>query len=271
MLASKPITIHHSRLLLGLVLLALALQNVLWLVALNETDARWPDAGPIGVMGLAFGQSALGALLLAWGRGWLLVRGVLAIAMILAAACLANQATRAGNFLFIRVWISFMLAHTAVVAVPMVVARFAGLRLEPRGLAIDDDAGRAARRSAGRQFTIGELISLTTLVAVLLAIARWLEAPPGSPLEVALFALVIGTIPWGCALLALRPVSWWWPVLAGVVLCPLVGWLSALTGFPPHDPLPLVGLCCVEGAVLLAVCFVVRAAGYELAWHGGIR
>jgi hypothetical protein len=146
------------------------------------------------------------------------------------------------------------------------IARLAGLRLVTRGVV--NASGIAARRpAASRQFTIGELISLTTLVALLLAMARYLEAPPDSPLGLGLFALTLGTIPCACVTLALLPLAWRWPVLAAAFLCPLAGWLSSLTGFPPEDPGPLIGLSVVEGIVLLAVSFVVRAAGYELAWR----
>jgi hypothetical protein len=57
-------------------------------------------------------------------------------------------------------------------------------------------------------------------------------------------------------------------ILATVAVCPLVGWGLSKTGFPPEHPRELIAMSCLQGALTLGTCAVIRAAGYYLAWPG---
>jgi hypothetical protein len=120
--------------------------------------------------------------------------------------------------------------------------------------------------AASRQYSILSVLVLTTFVAVLLGIARTI-ATWGDVAGIAVFAMACGAIPWVCGTLTLSGFHWQWAVLAAAVVCPLAGLAIAQTGFPPEEHAgQLVAMCCVQGALTVAACAVVRLAGYRLVW-----
>jgi hypothetical protein len=242
--------------LLRLLLAAIVLQDVVWVLVMRSNRDRWPEWTAIVALGLAFCQTGLAALLLVLGTGpgWWKRVAVAALLTILAG-WVGQRATNG-----LATWQGIMLLDLAIVAGPLVVARLAGMRIVP-----DDAAGESA--AASRQYSILGLLILMTLTAVLLAIARAM-APWGEIGQLAVFAISLGAIPWICGPLALSRLPASWPILAASIVCPLAGLAIAQTGFPPNHPLQLIAMCCVQGALAVAACLVVRLAGYGLVWPG---
>jgi hypothetical protein len=125
---------------------------------------------------------------------------------------------------------------------------------------VDEPAGW----HGSRQFTILGLLSLTTLVAIGLAIAQRLQFPWQELGGVVLFTLALGLIPWILVPLTLSRVPLLGGVLAAGVICPVMGVAMAYTGFPPEEPVELAVMCLVMGGVIVVACAVVRVAGYRL-------
>ncbi len=246
--------VDQRRLVLRLLAAAIFLQNLVWLVVLRSSGADWPAVPAVIAMGLVFAQVGLAAVLVVWGSGTLLLRSLVAIPLIFFAAILAARSTNEN----LPAWISILLAITVIVGAPLSIARLAGVWIvkscEPLNMA------------GSRQFTIFGILTLTTLVAVILGIGRllfpWREIG-----GVALFALALGGIPWICAPTALAADRWHGIVIPAVVVCPLAGWLISLTGFPPEQhKVALIAMACIQGALTIGACAVVRVAGYRLVW-----
>jgi hypothetical protein len=245
----------HRRLLVRLLAAAILLQNLVWLVVLRTTGNDWPSSPAVIAMGLVFAQVGMAGVLVTWGSGPLLLRALAAIPLVFFSAVLASRSTNNN----LPVWLSVLMIDAAIVAAPLAVARLAGVRIAR----IDEPQDAPA----SRQFTIFGLLTLTTLVAVLMGIGRLLDFPWGEIGQFTLFALALGGIPWVCAPTALAAYRWYWIALAAAVVCPFAGWLISLTGFPPqNDKVALIAMCCIQGALTIAACAVVRVAGYRLVW-----
>ncbi|MEX2173786.1 MAG: hypothetical protein WD872_05445 [Pirellulaceae bacterium] len=246
----------HGWLLLGLLAGVVLLQDIVWLVVLRTNRADWPSPLAIAAMGLAFAQAGLIPLLILWGTGRLWMRCATALPLYLFAAWLATRGTD-GN---LRRWLSITLFYLAIVAAPLVIARLAGVRMVR--------VGDAEAQAGSRQFTIFGLLTLTTVVAVVCGVARWLSFPWEEIGAVATFAIALAGIPWLCATVALAPVASFWSPVAVALVCPLAGWLISLTGFPPRQPVELIAMCCVQGLLTVGACAVARLAGYRLIGPG---
>src|SRR5688572_27912280 len=93
-LATSAATPDQGRLLLRLLIVAILVQDLVWVLLLRGSRSGWPEWPAIVGMGLAFGQVGLAALLLlATGPGRWLRAGV-AAAFHFFAAYLACRATR---------------------------------------------------------------------------------------------------------------------------------------------------------------------------------
>ena len=242
-------------LLFALLLSAIAAQDLAWIAVLRGRTLDWPQPAAVAAMGSAFCQVSLAALLLLAVDFPLRIRWAVAGSLYLAAACIASRAASEE----IVPWLGIMLLNLAIVAAPLLAARVAGMRI----VAVDRLEDQPA---ASRQYSILGVLALTTFVAVLLGIARAI-ATWGDVAAVAVFAMALGAIPWACGTLALSGFHWRWAVFAGAVVCPLAGLAIAKTGFPPEEhPIQLVAMCCVQGALTIAACIVVRLAGYRLVW-----
>jgi hypothetical protein len=247
------------RLLLSLLAAALLLQNVVWPMALQYDGDDWPAPAAIGALGIAFAEISLAAALLVWGTRYLLARGLVALLMYGGAGYMAAVAVNSPG---LKTWMATMLVVWAIIAIPLAIARLAGVVVLRAG---ESDAPRGSR-----QFTILGLLSLTTLVAGALGIAQRLQFPWGELGGIALFTLALGAIAWTLLPLLLSRIPLLGSILAAGVICPLMGVAMAHTGFPPEEPVELTAMCLVMGAVIVAACAAVRVAGYRLAgpWEG---
>jgi hypothetical protein len=245
----------HRRPLIRLLAAALFLQNLVWLVVLHAGAIDWPSYPAVVAMGLVFAQVGLAAVLVTWGAGPLHLRALAVVPLMFLSAVLAARSTNQN----LPLWLGVLLADAAIVAAPLGVARLAGVRVAR----IEEPADGPG----SRQFTIFGLLTLTTLTAVTMGICRLLEFPWNEIGQFALFAVALAGIPWICAATALAVDRWYAVALAGGIVCPLAGWLISLTGFPPaNQPLELIAMSCVHGAITIAACAVVRVAGYRLVW-----
>jgi hypothetical protein len=259
--AAAPATRRGTAsLLLGLLVSAVALQNIAWVVLLHSTDWRWPHLAAVFAIGLALAQIGMAGLWLALARGPLWQRGLIMIAAILLGGPLAALATNG----FLVHWCVVTTIYAAITACPLLAARCLGVHL-----AVADDGAVSDPRL--RQFTIRAILVLTTCVAALLGIGRILDYPWRQIGETAQFGLALGLIPWILGPLSLRTHRRTWPVLAAIVVCPLSGYLIDLTGFPPRNQIALlIGLTTVQGVLTLGMAAVVRLAGQRLqvpAWR----
>jgi hypothetical protein len=245
------------RLVLVLLAAAILLQDLVWLVAVRLTDG-WPAWPAIVAMALAFSQATVTAVLFVWSPGGFVGRSIIAIVNIVVAGYVAARCTNDN----VANWIGIMTFTAGLVAAPPAVFRFSGVRLVAA-----DSPNELPRRS--RQFTIFGLFSLTTVVCVALGVARYLNFPWEIIGQTGIFVLAMGTIPWVASTLALCRVPVWVTLVQSAVLCPMVGWGLALTGFPPNDPAPLMAMTCLQGGITLGICAVIRVAGYHLAWPTG--
>ncbi|MDX1946851.1 MAG: hypothetical protein SFU86_15725 [Pirellulaceae bacterium] len=242
-----------------LVLLAGAvwLQDLVWLAVIEVTEGRWPATPGIVAMGLVLTQLGV-ALALVWMNGYLLVRGVgflvnLGLAGLLAAAAMNHHF---GN------WLGLVSLFSAVAAIP-----FVGVRLAGGALLLPEDL--PVSRWPKLQFTIWGLISLTTLVAAGLGVARFVEFPWVQLGAAGLFALAAGLVPWIALPLVLSRAHGWLPIVATLIVAPLAGWLMASSGFPPEmHQRELIALSLLHAGLTLALAWVVRIAGYRLKWPG---
>jgi hypothetical protein len=244
----------HGWLLLVLLVAAIAMLDVVAIVAMQGKSLDWPRTAAVMAMGAAFCQVGLGGLLVLaiWPRWWF--RGAIAGLLHVGAAIIGSRATSEEFW----PWLGIMLLDLAIVAAPLLAARLAGMRIVPVDR-LDD------LPPASRQYSILGVLALTTLVAVLLGIARAI-ATWGDVAQVAIFAMGLGAIPWACGTLALSGFRWYWAVIAGSIVCPLAGYGIAFTDFPPRHPTELIVMCCVQGALTIAACSVVKVAGYRLVW-----
>lgn len=257
----NPVPPHHPRdqaapLVLAVMTAAVFLQDLVWIVVVQLTDGRWPATPGIVAMALVYGQTGVAIALVSWLAEYSLLRGAL---FLLSLALAGLLAATAGNQNFGN-WLGLISLISAVVAVPLVGVRLAGGSL--RGTNSPPSGGRSQL-----QFTIWGLISLTTLVATGLGVARFIDFPWLEFGAAGLFSLAVGIVPWVALPLALSRVRAWLPILATVVVAPLAGWLMARTGFPPEThQRELIAMACLQGVLTLALCWVVRAAGYRLLW-----
>ena len=256
--APPPAATSHGPLLLGLLFGALVSQDLVWPVVLRMTNSQWPATPAIVAMGIGFAQLGLAAVLLVLGSGRPAIRGVATIALYVGAALLAFRSV---NEQGLGRWLAIMLFVMAVISAPLIIARLAGVAIGPT---VDSPPSRGSR-----QYTIWGLLVLTTVVAVLLGIARQLKFPWHELGQIALFSWAIAVIPCILAPLALSKIAWPASLIAGATLCPAAGALLTLTGFPPPEqPLELATMCSIQGAVTIAACAVVRIAGYRLVLSG---
>lgn len=244
-----------SRLILALLAAAVLLQDGVWIVVLRVAQADWPAWQAVVAMGLAFSQVTVAAVLALWWVRWLLARGVLVVLNVALAGYLAARCTNDD----VSNWIGIMGFTAGLVAAPLAIFRLAGVRLVATAHPEPLPAG-------ARQFTIWGLLSLTTIVAVALGVARFMAFPWEEIGQIGLFVLALGTIPWVASTLALSR----WPAVNTIaitaVVCPLVGWGMSFTGFPPDHPRELIAMTCVQGILTLGICSAVRAAGFHVAW-----
>ena len=249
--------LQHSGLLVGLLWGAALTLDLAVITYLRTSGADWPNSPGVVAMGLSFAQTGLAAVLLGLGGGPLWLRAMLAVPLYGLAACVGCHAAR-HHAEHLPLWFVIMLVVGAVVAAPLVVARLAGVGIAP--------AGQRELPAGSRQFTILGVLALTTIVAMLMGLARRFDFPWHEIGDVALFALALGGIPWVGATIPLSRFSWPAAALLMSAYCPLAGWLLSRTGFPPPDVGGLIAMCYVAAAVTIAAAAVFRIAGFRLVW-----
>lgn len=222
------------------------------LLAMRLSGEDWPQITSIVALGLAFGQTAVAATYFIFGRLNVVLRSVLLILVAGAMGYLGNRATGARHF---GVWWGVMFGICAPLVVVALLARLRGVRLAHR----DDPPGE--RRW---QMSLWELFSLTTAIALQLGVVQFLQMPPESLVEIALFCLTINILPLVCltSTLGLRQWAGW--AGGALLFSPLAGVALAYTGFPPPDIEPLAAMTFVQALCLLAAGSVLRVSGYRL-------
>lgn len=253
----RGVTAMQRLVLIGLLIAAILLQDLVWLVAIDSSGGKWPAAAGIVGMGLAFGQVGLAALLLSVGRGPLIVRGFTAIGIHIAGCFVASRATD----LVFEQWLGVMSLVALLVALTPAIARIAGITIAT------SDVPPAAARS--RQFTLWGLLSLTTIVAAILGLARVVNFPWESLGRIAGFGTALAAIPWTIVFLTLnRRIPWSRSLLGAAVVSHLAGWSIAVSQILPHGVSEMIEMCVVQGAVTFAACAIARLAGYRWVWPG---
>jgi len=218
----------------------------LWILA---TD--WPEPISIVILGSTFGQLALLAFYLTWGKANILIR---VVAMLFGAAFWSIPMTAAIGGEFAEM-LGVLLLYVGVTAAPAVGARLAGL---PIAFVSETDPSSQSDGVGRWQFSIWWMFSFTTAVAVLTAVWRVLDFPWDETVTVLLFLLFVGLAGHVALWAVLYCPRWWLAVLITAVACPVIGAITPLSGLPPDDYAPLALITGIEGAWVAAAVIVVR-------------
>lgn len=144
------------------------------------------------------------------------------------------------------------LLHSLSTAAPLALGRLRGWRW-----AGFEDAG-----GSGKQFRLGQLFALTTLIAVLLASFRWNPTDMGRTWLLALQLLLFVPLASGLFALVFRVANPLVIALAYVALALLPVVVISLMEEGFNQVALRIGL--IDGAVLLAAFGVVQACGYRI-------
>jgi hypothetical protein len=241
---------------LCLLLVAMVMLDLVLLAMLQAAKSEWPSWTNLVAIGLSFAQLGAASALLVFGPGGILSRGTFAMGLTLAAGLLGARGTGIDP----APWLGYMFIDMFIAAAPLMVLRLLAVQLVCTGQT-------PLPLAAVRQFSIWSILSITTLIAATLGIARFLHFPASSLLQAALFVSEDNVITWHAVLLILSPIPRRW-LLTGLLVWPLVGLITAFSGFAPSEIGLMVRLCIVQGAATMAICGIVRLAGYRLHWHG---
>lgn len=238
------------RLLLGLLVAAWLIVDVALAAAFRRISGSNPSMDTIAgvvLLGCYFGQIATLVGWLALGDGsWLVRTPLVALGLVL----LAGLALFHPDQMRIARWLQLSLVYMGLVFIPLLSLRLFGVHCGERG----DGLSANVRL----QFSIYQVLSLTTLVAVALAILRQAK------LDLALIELALCGIAWVTWLALFRlPVLAAAPTVAGAAV--LFGWLAGVA--EGLDRGPWIAFSLIQAIVLAANLAVLRVAGYELRWR----
>jgi hypothetical protein len=143
------------------------------------------------------------------------------------------------------------------------------LRFDGYTLSLEGAERVAARGARPWQFTVGGVLSLTTLAAMMLGTARYLDFPWDELLGVVLFcALSAAAVALGLVL-AFQVPRGWSVVALQVVLGGGLGYLLRFTLLPPRPYEALIWMSLAQAAVICLAALVLRTAGYRLRRAAG--
>lgn len=173
-----------------------------------------------------------------------------------------------------EMWIWPFAAHVAITALPLLIARAAGMRM----ICIGGASSNALPSGQPRrfQFSIGYLLAWTTVVAVVLSTLQYLTAFKGLEYMLYFYAwtyLAFCGLYTALAIGALWLVFGTWPLPGRILAFILVGvlatgshcWLDR--GDLDQSLFRVLAFYAIEAALLLGSLAVVRIAGYRLRWH----
>jgi len=152
-----------------------------------------------------------------------------------------------------EMWLGVSAAYAGMILVPLLGLRLFGWACRTRDTA----------RSPRFQFSILQIIGLTTLVAATLGILRQVRVniPNSGPIEFALIELSLAGIAWVACLAMLRlPLVGGWIVV--IVVAPLLGWLAGVIEGSERGA--WIGFATIQAVVFAFNLMVFRIAGYEL-------
>jgi hypothetical protein len=218
------------------------------------------------LLGLVVGQAGLLALwaIFSRGRRWPRCCGAVGGALLVSGELIAvvDDWGRAREFIGIAIWIG----------APMFVVSVCALLLRRRGVevvGVDELVPNAMRE--GVQFSIGQILWLTSLIGLLLAITRALRGLGSveSTVSAMLVAALIGILFGGQTLASLwAGLGLGRPGLRSVLPLTLAAASAALIHLSSNDPSyrhwVYIGTTEWQTAVVLLTLFVVRRAGYRM-------
>jgi len=221
--------------------------------ALQSPDALLPGPERDVWIGVAYAQVMLAAAYLAWGRWNIAIRASVLSIVLIASSILV--AAILGFYGQVYLWV--FLGVTLGIAVPLGCVRLLGLQL------VHPDLSPSEQRL--RQFTIWQLLSLMTAVAILLTLSRWAIIPgdvptwrifttwllPQSAIGIACLTLPLFLKRWRSAACITGAVS----VLHGL------GYLSMSGNYR------FLWLAMIQWFFVVGCCGLIRLAGYRLAWQ----
>ncbi len=213
----------------------------------------WPDLPGVFGLGLGLAQVTLVAAALVWG-GWnLALRTVAALAALFGLAHLVALSSSDEQF---AVWYGFLLAYLAVLVVVM-----GGVRYRGYWISLSEER-RPRRRLPGWQFSIGGLLSLTTSVALVLAVRQFIDFPFG----VLGFALWLLTVISANSLISFFCAFQSPPSAAIAVLLitgPLLGWFYNIEEFASSQSIKFMILGAVQSLAVAGGVGALRLAGFR--------
>ncbi len=247
--------------LIALLVAATILGDLALMLAMLLDGRYWPTVPGVTAMGLAFAQIALAAAWLSWGRRpGIFIRFVALLAVVGVGGVLCSAAADGVDAEGVSMWFCLLLVYTAFVTTPLAVGRMFGIALVLR----DASATRDLLSKRRWQFSLWQILSLTTAVAVLVGILRLQVFPSDEVLELILF----------CAAMAVAAHISLWSVLGlrrvllgaclAVVVSVPIGAALPLTGFAPDDVSQLAAMSGVMGLWIAISGAAVRHSGYRL-------
>jgi hypothetical protein len=218
--------------------------------ALAAVSGHFPDWPTTALLGLALGQTIAAATWLVLGSGYPFARcTTLPLAAMLLSQMLAPHVKPSAAQM-----LGVLLAVGAAVAVPLGLARAAGLRIAAC------DAPAPARDSCrtSRRYSLASLFALMTVVAVFAAVVRQTAFPGEQWITAAIHCL-------GFAAAAIVPLAMFADGLRGDIRLWLIAAMvlgaacGAMFG-------PICRVAAVEACLLLTVACLLLDCGYRVDW-----
>ena len=186
---------HH--LLVALLVLANVFGGSALVAVVFTLQESWPNTLPVITLGVGLGQLALVAAWFAWGRWHVVFRAGVLLAAILAWLFPLAQCT--GDDHHATRWGGILLLYGLCVALPLALVRLSGLTM-----LLDGRPPAAAGKVRPWQFTVGGVLSLTALAAILLGTARHLDFPWQKAVPASLFCAASAAGAAVCVFVAFR-------------------------------------------------------------------
>lgn len=230
----------------------MAIQNLLAWIRTGEHGA------PIYI-GLAFADGGLAAAYLLFGRRPLLLRAALALLLVGMAGVMGQIGDRnlTANPEDYLLWIGAMLLISGLVALPL-----AGLRWRVWYITHPSDPPQPA--TSVKQFSLWGLISLTTVVAMVMGLARLLDFPLDAIATVCLIAVFI-VVQTFTGLVCLHPRIPVWVTMGLVIASVLLGtFMFAAARIGGNGPYSLFTATAVTAIYQTGVLSVIRLLGFRL-------
>lgn len=245
---------HH--LLVGLLIAVHFLAGAAFGSLSYSVRPTWPEPLATLILGAALGQLAIAAAWLAWGRLLVAIRAALFLVVMLGwlfpvAACMGDTDQ-------LRKWWGGILLVYAL----SLTASLVGIRLAGSTLVLEGDLPPPDPRVKPWQFTVGGVLTLMTLLAMLLGIGRHLDFPWEDFYSAVSFCLGTALAAAASVYLAFRLRILWLALALPPILCGIVGslfWMFLI----PHES--FVGMGALQGGVISLSAGVLRVAGYQLA------